>query len=49
MSFIFCGGMYRSCPTLQYNIASEIIERLKIGSREKYYLIHKEFFKNKLS
>ena len=49
MSFIFCGGMYRSGSTLQYNIASEIIERLKIGSREKYYPIHQEYFKNKLS
>ena len=49
MSFIFCGGMYRSGSTLQYNIASEIIERLKIGSREKYYPIHKEYFKNKFN
>ena len=49
MSFIFCGGMYRSGSTLQYNIASEIIERLKIGTREKYYPIHEEYFKNKLS
>ena len=49
MSFIFCGGMYRSGSSLQYNIASEIIERLKIGSREKYYPIHEEYFKNKLN
>ncbi len=49
MSFIFCGGMYRSGSTLQYNIASEIIERLGVGSREKYYPIHEIYFKNKLN
>ena len=49
MSFIFCGGMYRSGSSLQYNIASEIIERLKIGTREKYYPIHEEYFKNKFN
>ena len=49
MSFIFCGGMYRSGSTLQYNIASEILERLSIGSREKYFSIHEAYFKNKLN
>ena len=41
--------MYRSGSTLQYNIASEIIERLGVGSREKYYPIHEIYFKNKLN
>ena len=49
MSFIFCGGMKRSGSTLQYNIASEILEKLTIGSREKYYPIHKNYFKYELS
>jgi hypothetical protein len=35
--WIFCGGMIRSGSTLQYQIASELIERLNIGQRTTWH------------
>src|SRR5512138_2281267 len=34
--WIFCGGMIRAGSTLQYQIASELIERLGLGRRTGY-------------
>jgi hypothetical protein len=33
---VLCGGMYRSGSTLQYNLASNIIERKQMGARVPY-------------
>lgn len=35
--WIFCGGMQRSASTLQYQIASELVEKYGIGKRVTYY------------
>jgi hypothetical protein len=35
--WIFCGGMIRSASTLQYQMASELIERTGFGRRTCYY------------
>lgn len=42
--FLFCGGMLRSGSTLQYNIASELIERTGIGRREAWVDDHSAYF-----
>jgi hypothetical protein len=34
--WVFCGGMIRSGSTLQYQVASELIERLGLGRRTGY-------------
>jgi hypothetical protein len=44
--YIFCGGMIRSGSTLQYNIASEIIERKGLGKREIWIDDHNNYFSN---
>ncbi len=36
MSWVFCAGMIRSGSTLQYQLASSIIERSGLGRRMKY-------------
>lgn len=35
--WIFCGGMARSGSTLQFQIASELVERLGVGQRAGWY------------
>lgn len=35
--WIFCGGMARSGSTLQYQIASELVERMGVGQRAGWY------------
>ena len=44
LRYVFCGGMYRSGSTLQYNIVSETLERLNIGRREKWVDDHVSYF-----
>ena len=33
---IFCAGMYRSGSTLQYQVASELVEKNKLGKRVEW-------------
>lgn len=35
--WVFCGGMIRSGSTLQYQLASELIERFSLGERTTYF------------
>ena len=46
IKWVFCGGMYRSGSTLQYNIASKIIELLNFGKRERWLAVenHRDYF-----
>lgn len=44
MRYIFAGGMQRSGSTLQYNIAAELVERFKVGSRAAWTEDHASYF-----
>lgn len=35
-AWVFCGGMYRSASTLQYQIVADLVERARLGQRIAY-------------